>query len=91
MWRETVLPEINSLPGAKRTLAFGHRYIQLRLRENASHMRRHVIRAFRGMRKHRVPIGYLAIHESFQVAHDSRIGVFANYQRRARVADEYMT
>ena len=54
-------------------------------------MRRHVIRTFRGMRKHRIPVGYLAIHESLQVPHDGRVRVFADHQRRASVSNEHMT
>ena len=50
----------------------------------------HIVGALRRVREHRIAIRDLPGHESLEIVHDLGIGIFANYQRRAGVANEYM-
>jgi hypothetical protein len=51
-------------------------------------VRRHVIGAFVSVLKHAVAIGHNLFHERFQVRAHGRVGILAQYQRRAGVVNE---
>lgn len=86
-----MFPEIDSLPGTKRTLAIAHRQLQVGVRQHTADMRRHVIRSFCSMCEHRISVGHLARHEGLQIPHNSRIRVLADHQRCTGVAYENVT
>ena len=90
MWRVSMFPQVDSLPGTQSTTAIGDRQVDVRLRQHASHVRRHVIGSFSRMRKHRITVRHLALHECLEVTHDCGIGVFTQNQRCARVLNEYV-
>ncbi len=56
--------------------------------QHTAHMRRHVVRPFRSVGKHRISVGHSLRHENFEVAQDSRVGILTQHQRRAGMADE---
>ena len=53
-------------------------------------MRRHIVRPFRGVSKHRIAVRDLPRHEGLEIAHYAGIGILAKHQRRARMANKYM-
>lgn len=85
-----MLPKINALPGPKGTLAIPDRYVQIRLRQDAAYVRRHVVRAFRSMREHRISVGDMSRHKRLEVGHDTRISVLTEHQRRACMPNKDM-
>jgi len=54
-------------------------------------MRWHIIRSLSRMRKQRVTIRYLSLHECFQIPHDRGICILADHQRSTGMLNEYMT
>lgn len=86
-----MFPQIDSLPGSQRTLSVGNRQIQVRLGQDAAYMCWHIIGPLGRMHKHRIAIGDLPRHESFEITHDIRISIFAEHERGAGVVDEDMT
>lgn len=48
----------------------------------------HIIGPLGRMGKHRIAIGDLPRHESFEITHDIRISIFAKHERGAGVVDE---
>lgn len=83
-----MFPQIHALPGTQRTTPVAHRNRQVGVCQNASDMGWHVVRAFRRVRKHRIPIGSQSRHERFEVTTNIRVRIFAHHQRGAGVADE---
>ena len=51
----------------------------------------HIIGPLGRMHKHRIAIGDLPRHESFEITHYIRIGIFAEHERGTGMADEDMT
>lgn len=80
MWRQPVLPQINTLPGAKCTTPFTDGKVQIGLSQNAPHMRGHVVRTLIRVGKHWITIGSMPLHESFKVMPYGRVGVFTQHQ-----------
>ena len=86
----SMLPEINPLPGTQCTSSVCDRQIQVVLRQDASDVRRHVVRPLVDMGEHWVAVGNLSTHESFKVSANGRVCVFTQYQRSAGMAQKDM-
>src|SRR5574337_1134353 len=55
---KAVFPQVDALPGAQHQLAAVHRHAEADPGEGRSHVRRHVVRAFRVVAEDRVAIGH---------------------------------
>src|SRR5690606_8033001 len=87
---EAMLPEEDSLPGAERASAGADRQVEIRLRQDAADVRRHIVGTFRVVGEHRVAVRHQPGHECFQILANGRVCVLAQHQRRAGVADEHV-
>ena len=83
-----MFPEVHALPCAQVATPVAYREIQVSVRDNAANMRRHVVGSFLRMRVCRIAVGSDARHEGLEVAHDGRVGILAQHQRRTRVSNE---
>ncbi len=86
-----MLPQIDALPRAQIGTAVYDRHAHLGLGKHRAHVRGHVVRTFRTMRKHRVSIRAESCHKRLQVMPHRRVGVFTQDQRGAGVAYKEMT
>ena len=85
-----MLPEKNALPRAQGAATVLYRQRQVRLRQHAANVGRHVVFSFRGVREERIAVSHLPRHERLQVRHDAGIGVLTNHQRCAGMTNENM-
>mgnify|MGYP001815464522 CR=1 FL=1 len=88
MGRVPMLPEIESLPGTQGTAATTHRHSDVRLRQDAANVRRHVVRTFGSMNVNRVAIRHLPGHEGLKILQHGGVRIFAEHQGCARVTNE---
>jgi hypothetical protein len=89
--RAPVFPEVNTLPDTEVAAATRNGYAKRTGRQNATHMRGHVIRTLIHVTKYRVAIGHEPGHEAFQIGAHLGIGVLAQHQRGTGVVQENET
>ncbi len=88
MRRAPVFPEVNALPHAEVAAATRNRYAERTGRQNAAHMRGHVIRTLIHVAEYRVAVGHQPGHEAFQIRPHLGIGVLAQHQGGTGVVHE---
>lgn len=87
MRTSTVLPQVNSLPGAERQTPVRHGYDFAGFRQCRSRMRRHVVRPLVVVLP-RARFRCKVAEPTFQIAQHGRIGVFLNHEAGRRVLNE---
>ena len=86
-----MFPQVDALPGAQQQFACLKWHADLGRGQSAFDVSGHVIRPLINMRKHRVSVRGLPLHERFQIVSHRRIRIFAKHQRGTGVSYEDMT
>ena len=86
----SVLPQIDPLPDAERTLSVTDRQGQVVSGQNGSDVGGHIIGSFIGVIEYRVTVRNQSRHIVVEVAANIRICILAQYQRGAGVLQEHM-
>ena len=84
----TMFPQVDALPRAKREPPAEDRNGQAGLGQRRSHVRRHVIWAFRRMGPQGIAFGDQSTKERLEITADIRVGVLLDHQTCGRVLDE---
>jgi hypothetical protein len=85
-----VLPQIDPLPDAERTLSVTDRQGQVVSGQYGPDVGRHIIGSFIGVIEYRVTVCNQPRHIAVKVAANIRICILAHYQRGTGVLQEYM-
>jgi hypothetical protein len=83
-----VLPQGDALPGAQGEPAVDDGDRELRRRERAAHMGRHVVHAFLAVQEERVAVAHQPGEEALEVVAHLRVGVLLHQQAGRGVAHE---
>ena len=83
-----MFPEVDALPGSQAATPLGDGQGERSLRQDASHMGRHVIGPFVDVFKERVAIGHQTRRKPLQIRPHRRIRIFANDEGRAGVMNK---
>jgi hypothetical protein len=86
-----MLPQIDTLPGTQPGTAIDDRDAQSCLRQNGSHVGRHIVWTFVIMDELRVAIRYQPAHEGLEINPYSGVSIFAQHQGGTGMVDEDMT
>lgn len=82
---ESMLPEINALPGAEGQSSVGNRDGEIGRGQGGADMGRHVIRAFASVFEQGIAVGNQAREKTFEIQADLGVGIFLDDQRSGGV------